>query len=662
MHAGKTSRPTRGRSKIGDDTRALYLNLRDQGVARSTAAVRVGVSAPWATKFEKELALDPNEALRLRRLLGAQVDITAPKAHDELDDLALRCLDDFELFRAAVFGRRSLPWAVDAAHRVAEMYDTKDREYIVCNVAPGAGKTTLFTMDTAAWLTCRTRSIRGILGHATNTKAVQYTARLRRELERPKPLRATPEAKEKRGAMDATHTMSQLFGRFKAPNPDLWRREAFTVEQLDSLDSGEKESTWNSASMEAEFIGDRVDFVCFDDAVTPRRAKSVDMREADREMWDKVAEARVEPGGLVLLVGQRIHQLDLYRYNLDKTFELEIPGSDEPEVVKQYHHVVYPAHDDTTCRGSHNKDAQPWKPDGTGGCLLDPVAIPWGGREGLDAKKKRDSHGFQLVYQQDDTSHSDSLVQKLWIDGGRDSETGQHYLGCWDVERAPGDIPPDLEGRVISYCTVDPSASNYWVIMWFLYECGTGRRYVIDMHRARMSANQLLDRIGHTGQYTGLMEDWQRRSEKLGRRITDWVIEHNSQQKWLSEYSFMREWFQRNTVRQFGHNTNSKTKADADLGFEQTLPMLFEHGLLRLPGTLYARSKMQPLVVEATSYPYHTTNDCLMAVWFGEYNLPVLMARNETAPVAHEWRPTWMGGDPDYTPAEAALMRLAGVR
>lgn len=653
-----SSKAARSTKRASDDERAAYLNFRDQGVAKTDAARRVGRSVAWAHTLEKQLVENPDEAHRLRKLIGSQVEIGPPKHEAELDDLARRCLDDFELFRVVHFGRKSPPWGTEAAHRIAELFDTDDREYVVINIAPGAGKTTMFTMDIPAWLTARSRSIRGILGHATTNKAVQYTGRLRRELERTSPLRATAQAAEKRGQLDATRCLAHSYGRFKPVNPEIWRREAFTVEQLDALESGEKESTWNSASLEAEFIGDRVDFVCFDDAVTPRRARSTDMREADREMWDKVAEARVEPGGLVLLVGQRIHQLDLYRYNLDKVYELEVDGDDEPEVVKQYHHIIYPAHDPQQCKGLHDVDSPAL---GAGGCLLDPRAIPWRGRRGLDALRKINSHEFQLVYQQDDSSHSNSLVQKLWIDGGRDPDTGQMYEGCWDPERGLEQIP-STEGRVISYATVDPSASNYWCIMWTLYEVNTGRRFLIDMHRARMAAPDLLDRQGNTGNYVGIMEEWQRRSELLGHRITDWILERNSQQKWLTQYGFMREWFQRNQVRQFAHDTNAKTRADAERGIEQTIRMVFEHGLIRLPGTLHAKTKLNPLITEATSWPYHTTSDCLMAMWFGEYNLPTLLTRVTEKEPQYEWRPTWMGGQPGFTPAEAALMRLAGAR
>lgn len=655
--AKRASADTVSRSRVSDEDRALYLSLRDQGISQSQATLRIGRTGAWGSNFDKKLLQDPNEAIRLRALIGSQVEVTGPKTPDQLTELARRCLEDFELFRVTCFGRRSRPWSIDAAHRMAELWETEHREMVVMNVAPGAGKTTMVT-DTSAWLTCRSRSIRGAMGAVNGRLATSYTARLRTELERHKPLRATSEAADKRGQSDATHTMSMLFGRFKAPNPDLWRREAFTVEQIDSRESGEKEATWTMASMEGEFIGDRLDFMAWDDAVTVKRVRSEDQRNSDQETWDRIIEARLEPGGLLWLVGQRLHQLDLYRYCLDKATEIDV-GGDEPELQRTYHHIVYPAHDPDRCRGNHAKDAPAWSPaDPKAGCLLDPSGLPW---RDIEKQQKRDSHTFQLVYQQDDTTHSQSLVQRLWIDGGRDPDSGLIYPGCFDDERRPEEIPI-LEGRVLSYVTVDPSSKNWWSIIWTLYEVETQRRYLIDMRRARMAAPDLLDRSS-VGTFTGLMEQWQKRSVSVGRKITDWIIEANSQQKWLMQYGFIRDWRDRNGVRLTAHHTNNKTKPDGQRGIEATLRAVYQQGLVRIPGTIEGRHLFKPLLTEVTSWPYHTTDDCAMSQWFGEYNLPHLMGRTAEAPEIVAWRPTWMGGQyQEEGNAERALARFAGAR
>jgi hypothetical protein len=623
----------------------------DDGLPRAQAIRALGVSRTWALEYEKFLKGHPEEFDRLRGTPGSVTAAEGPKTRSEMSALAVACLDDFELFRVTVFGRRSPPWAVQAAHTVADLYATDDREFAVINMPPGLGKTTLFTTDIPAWLTCRRRNIRGALGAISESLSTKYVFRLRKEFERTNPTRATSEAVDKRGAVNATHTMSQLYGRFRPVVPDTWRREYFTVELEDGEVSGEKEMTWTQASMEADFIGDRLDFVSFDDAVTPLSVRTETRREGHAEQWDKVVEARLEPGGLLLLVGQRLHQLDLYRHCLDKVVELE-GGEDR---APQYTHIVFPAHDQGRCTQDHGKDAAYWPK----GCLADPKALPW---KELRARQIVDSHNFELVYQQNDASHTRSLVQKLWVQGGRDEETGEIFPGCWDEGREPGDVPV-LENRVLSYATVDPSAARYWVIQWWLMEPATQKRFLIDMRREVMSANRLLDLAN--GAYEGVMDDWQHRSETAGRRITHWIVEQNSQQKHLLQYAFVRDWTRAHRVQLIGHETQGKSKSDPKLGVEATLPAIFRHGLVRLPGTVDGRAKVRFLVDEATSWPYAATTDAVMACWFGEFNLPTLLRGTDEPPVYVMPRPSWMrpAGWAPETGARAALQRaFAGAR
>ena len=45
---------------------------------------------------------------------------------------------------------------------------------------------------------------------------------------------------------DAEATLAQDYGIFKPQNPDVWRREEFTVEQFEETQTGEKEPTWTA--------------------------------------------------------------------------------------------------------------------------------------------------------------------------------------------------------------------------------------------------------------------------------------------------------------------------------------------------------------------------------------------------------------------------------
>jgi len=92
--------------------------------------------------------------------------------------------------------RRPVPWRQDAADRVVEaLQDRTARSYMVLNMPPGSGKSTLFTHDIPAWLICggglcdplRGRATRVMLGSFGFRSAVHYVMRIRRLLESPRP-------------------------------------------------------------------------------------------------------------------------------------------------------------------------------------------------------------------------------------------------------------------------------------------------------------------------------------------------------------------------------------------------------------------------------------------------------------------------------------------
>src|SRR5690606_4279018 len=168
--------------------------------------------------------------------------------------------------------------------------------------------------------------------------------------------------------------------------------------------------------------------------------------EAQREWWDNEGETRLEPGGLLLLVGQRLSSSDLYRYCLDKVAGIEeLDGEEDIDrASKMYHHIIYRAHDEKRCRAAedpsvHDRDATPQLPDGSGGCLLDPRRLNWRMLE----NKRKNSTDFATVYQQEDADPSQVLVPKLWVTGGVGTD-GVEYPGCWDNDRGLWEIPEGL--------------------------------------------------------------------------------------------------------------------------------------------------------------------------------------------------------------------------
>ena len=145
---------------------------------------------------------------------------------------------------------------------------------------------------------------------------------------------ADDEDKIKGIAVDAEATLSEDFGRFKPVDHESWTKDAFIVQQYDGSGITSKEPTWTAVGRDQEFIGGRYDFCIWDDLVTSNRLRTLEAIEKDRDWWDTYAERRLEPGGLLILQGQRMGANDLYRYCLDmEVVEIEDDGGDDTEGV-----------------------------------------------------------------------------------------------------------------------------------------------------------------------------------------------------------------------------------------------------------------------------------------------------------------------------------------
>jgi hypothetical protein len=619
--------------RIGGEKRKQYLYLRQLGTPITTAAKEVGVSESWAHTYEKDvLTAEQRATIPGRRAMSSKEarDGVLPLDVDELCDRARRSLEDFEMFRRVYLGRVSMPWQIEAGETMRELLATRNREFVVVNCAPGTGKSALFATDIPLWLTVRNRAIRGIIGSRTQNQANAYTGRLKKILERRSPMQAKSDEVEVGLAVDAESALALDFGAFKPPQQtDMWRREQFVVVQFGETPTDEKESTWTAFGQDSGQLGWRVNFIVWDDLVDKKSTKTPEAIETQREWWDDEAETRLEPGGLLVLQGQRISSEDLYRYCKDKpagnVLELEAQGGDPSIGPRKYHQIIYPAHVESACQGNHGMDAPAYpghRAPANGGCLAHPIRQPW-----LDLQRERAGNGgerkFRVLYQQEDTDPSATLVRPEWVAGGRDPESGEIFPGCWDLERRLCELPMNLRSPLISVAVADPSPTKFWAIEWVVYQPATGFRFLMDLERRSMSAPAFLDWNERDQRFTGVMEEWQRRSIGLGVPITWWVIEQNAAQRFILQYDHFRRWQQRTGVRVIGHETHGGNKADAEFGLSASLEPIFRRGLLRLPGfpnDSVSRPASLKLVDEATRYPDVSTDDTLMALWFFEFN------------------------------------------
>lgn len=645
----KWAQPTGAR--VDPKTRRKIASLHLDGYSYSYIARQLGIDRRRVAGVCKAqahgAANDSGFDLARARIAAAEPD---PRSTQELTFDARRALDDFAYFRARYFGRVSTPWQEAAAYRVLELSESPEKEYTVVNVAPGSGKSTLFTHDIPAWMACRNRSIRALIGSRTFRQARWYTARLRRTFERAQVLPPDEEAIRLDLAVKPEASLVMDFGRFRPTTnftTDIWRAEEFVIAQPGDILISEKESSFAAFGMDGGVLGGRFRLVVWDDLVDRKNIRSPQMLGELKEWYDEVAETRLEPGGLLILQGQRMASNDLYRHALDQLGG--DPDADDTERPRRYHHVVYRAHYDEVCRGAetHRRDAVPFRPlpdgspDPAGGCLLDPRRLPW--RE-LSSIRKNRAEKFAVLYQQEDVDPAAVLVPKLWVDGGVDPETNERFPGCWDDGRAAWELPKNLVTPTHIFVSVDPSPTVYWAIEAWAYNQPTEQLFLLDLHRAVMGAPEFLDWNPQTNTFSGIAEEWQQLSRDKGLPITHWIIEANAAQRFLLQYEFVRQWQRERRTIIVPHQTQ-RNKTDPEFGVQSIAP-LWRHGLVRLPtgkGLRYelARLNSLKLVDEVTRYPESAYDDCVMAMWMGVYNLQRIF-RRPAQQTRRQRRPSWL--------------------
>lgn len=559
---------------------------------------------------------------------------------DLLGEPARRGLEDFEFFGQRIYGVHLSPWQAEANAVFDELYrKDEERRFIVFNMPPESGKTS-FMERKAAQLSARDRAIKGLVGSFANNMAWKMMTALGNSLIRTMPWQA-PEMAKLGGAQDAESTMWLDYGRFQPEQSRKWNNSELALLQMGEQLIGGKEASWTSYGRQSgQNLGARYDFIVWDDLVNAKSMGSdPSTTQAFFDWWDQEGETRLNMGGLLVLLGQRIGAGDLYRHCLDK---IGFAEGEELELVptgKKYIHLCYKAHDDANCKGDefHRRASIPWKPDGTGGCVLEPRRVSYASQ--LTIKFNNANH-YSTQYQQEDGDPKSVLIPELWIKGGQDPETNEYIPGCWDEDRHFWDIPTDEMGKSLlppssfGYVTVDPSIVNQWGLMAWVYVpddtavrsltgSGTGLRYLLNVDNpSNMDAPKFLEFHPVTRLYTGIIQDWYDEYQKMGIPLKWVIFEEAGAQRWALQYETIRRWYGYRNIQVIGHKTHGWNKPDEKLGIGM-LKTPYRHGLIRLPGRAKETTPMKALIHQLTKYSdtFRGKTDLLMSNWFGESNL-----------------------------------------
>lgn len=626
-------------ARISDQAILDFFRARATGMSVKEAADLHGLSYKHAKDVDAGIVESAN---RIRAEANDPSLMRTVVPYAQLRREAKKALGDFAYFRLRYLGRRVVPWQVDAATRLVDMIEHKppytdvhQRLFVVLNCPPGSGKTSLMR-DIVTWVIARNRSTRVLWGSREEGQSTQNVAKVRGVLEALTPIYIDEMEKQRRGATDAVGCLAADYGAFKpVRGSGAWGAKAFTVALPDNAVGANKESTLAAYGMDSGFLGGRYDVNIWDDVVDIVNYRLAESRAVLREKWDNKAESRVEPGGIVVLVGQRLSPDDLYRYCLDK--KVVVFDSDGEEVIdaadrRQYTHICYPAHDESRCEGIHAPSkALPWP----AGCLLDPIGVPW---QHLRTVASNNDSTYRIVYQQEDLDPDSVLVKRVWIEGGEDTD-GVLYTGCYDEDRAPL-TRPSAPGTYYSALTVDPSGTKSWAVQAWAYNQQSKDRYLIATFAGPMTADRLLDGSPEGG-FTGLLEDYWQALRKIGLPPSHVIIENNAAQRYLMDFDHFKRWSRSRRVLGVRHATTGTSKLDPARGVE-TLRGVWRHNQVRLPGSLSGRQMVSTLVREAMTYPIGATSDQLMAQWFFEWHLPRLgqATVHDLNPAP---RPTWAG-------------------
>jgi hypothetical protein len=614
--------------KISLDTDRRVLQRLDAGYSYRDAAEHAGVSLSYVQKLVKG-ARDQRRNVQIE--VKQEAKLRGPIPWDELSPNAQRAWDDFPFFQEHYLGRYPETWQEEAAVKCVELLTVEEESYLLINCPPGSGKTTLMH-DIAAWATLRDRTIRGQFGSITSSNASKYLRRLRETLQYPVPIPANARDLKNGWAKDALGCIAADFGRFRPVERDVWTRDGFVVVQHGNIKSTQKEFTWSSYGIDAGFIGGRFDFVIWDDLVDPKKHRTEDARRQLERDYDDLCETRLEPFGLLALVGQRLYSDDLYHYCTEKVAFDEIDASGEAtNQRRKYIHIKYPAHFVDKCtEGSHSKDA-PGYPDG---CLLSPKRLPY---LKLASVKSSPGSNFEVVYQQEDIDPTNVLVPRNWVYGD------ESHIGCLDNYRERLEIPGNghMTG-FLSILTVDPSPTNYWAIEWWLVHPESEQYFLIDLVKRKMEAPEFLGYNQDERDYYGVADEMVLYAESKGVPITHIIVEAVAAQRFLVQYDHYKAWARKHHITTIPHQTN-RNKSDPKYGVETIAPY-WEFGHIRLPmkGNLSRVMSLQ-LITEVTHYVGDPPDDCLMAEWFMHWNFDKIY--NPPHEPHKDWRPGWMKKD-----------------
>lgn len=97
----------------------------------------------------------------------------------------------------------------------------------------------------------------------------------------------------------------------------MWREDQVIIPQLGDMDLSSKEPSIQIGSRDSTIQGARIDLLVMDDVVSAETYRD----PALSSWWSREVERRIDPGGVLLLVGSRVGPEDLFDECSNKQYE-----------------------------------------------------------------------------------------------------------------------------------------------------------------------------------------------------------------------------------------------------------------------------------------------------------------------------------------------------
>lgn len=589
-------RPARGsgvgsggvRARVTAERKAHVLRLVSDGWSINAACGEAGVGHESWYRWKRI------DAEFLRASVGAlERGARSREIQRDRGENGLRSSIGFEDFRLEFLHSRTFPHHRNMIDVIAGrppswlhpsmVFEAGEPNFVLVNMPPEHAKSTVATIDYATWRVCTDPNSRGMIVSKTANKAKEFMYAVKQRLTHPR-----------FRDLQVAFGPSEGFERSAAS----WQSDTIYL-GAEVRDSAEKDPTLQSLGMGGQIYGSRADYIIIDDAITLSNAH--EFEKQIRWIQQEVL-TRLGPNGLLLVVGTRVDHVDMYREMCDPE---RYPSGKSPWTVLRMPAVLEFAEDPADWVTLWPVSDRPWQGAVNPVADSDGLFPRWDGAHLHRRRSLLDPKTWAMVYQQADVDVEQVFDTRLV----RASVDRMRKIGPL-IHGAPGH--PDVTEGLTVIAGLDPAIAGDLGAVVMAVDRQTRHRWVLDC--AKITSPTPL-------QIRELIFGW---TERYG--ITEWRIEKNAFQGYLTQDEAVRQRLASQGVLIREHVTHANNKWDRDYGVaamatlfgQLNLDLPVGDHLIHLPST--ETEGVRALVEQLITWSPETRNktDMVMALWFCE--------------------------------------------